>query len=115
MQLLRVVSTMSYHGSPYSGPGDEYDYEDDGYEDLDEYREQEEALPPPPVDDSDEGAFVYDRCQRTLFEWKCVKIVENLSLKCLYWSYSLAGLMFFVLRAVAMGGIRLGFAWRLPA
>lgn len=65
MQLLRVVSTMSYHGSPYSGPGDEYDYEDDGYEDLDEYREQEEALPPPPVDDSDEGAFVYDRCQRT--------------------------------------------------
>ncbi|XP_063359980.1 sin3 histone deacetylase corepressor complex component SDS3 [Cydia amplana] len=54
MQLLRVASTMSYQGSPYSGPGDEYDFEDDGYDDLDEYREQEDAIPPPPVDDSDE-------------------------------------------------------------
>ncbi|KAL0842442.1 hypothetical protein ABMA28_014542 [Loxostege sticticalis] len=54
MQLLRVASTMSYQGSPYSGPGDEYDFEDDGYDDLDEYRDQEDTLPPPPVDDSDE-------------------------------------------------------------
>ncbi|XP_037295474.1 sin3 histone deacetylase corepressor complex component SDS3 isoform X2 [Manduca sexta] len=55
MQLLRVASTMSYQGSPYSGPGDEYDFEDDGYDDLDEYREREETVPPPPpVDDSDE-------------------------------------------------------------
>ncbi|CAH2073168.1 unnamed protein product, partial [Iphiclides podalirius] len=45
---------MSYQGSPYSGPGDEYDFEDDGYDDLDEYREQEDPLPPAPVDDSDE-------------------------------------------------------------
>lgn len=57
MQLLRVASTMSYQGSPYSGPGDEYDFEDDGYDDLDEYRDQEDTLPPPPVDDSDEGMF----------------------------------------------------------
>jgi hypothetical protein len=57
MQLLRVVSTMSYQGSPYSGPGDEYDFEDDGYDDLDEYRDHEDTLPPPPVDDSDEGKF----------------------------------------------------------
>ncbi|CAK1581496.1 unnamed protein product [Parnassius mnemosyne] len=54
MQLLRVTSTMSYQGSPYSGPGDEYDFEDDGYDDLDEYRDQEDPLPPPAVDDSDE-------------------------------------------------------------
>ncbi|XP_013145945.1 PREDICTED: sin3 histone deacetylase corepressor complex component SDS3 [Papilio polytes] len=54
MQLLRVTSTMSYQGSPYSGPGDDYDFEDDGYDDLDEYRDQEDPLPPPPVDDSDE-------------------------------------------------------------
>ncbi|XP_045490869.1 sin3 histone deacetylase corepressor complex component SDS3 [Colias croceus] len=54
MQLLRVASTMSYQGSPYSGPGDEYDFEDDGYDDLDEYRDPEDAIPPPLVDDSDE-------------------------------------------------------------
>ncbi|XP_068629750.1 sin3 histone deacetylase corepressor complex component SDS3 [Battus philenor] len=53
MQLLRVASTMSCQGSPYSGPGDEYDFEDDGYEDLDEYRDHEEPQPPP-ADDSDE-------------------------------------------------------------
>ncbi|CAK1545084.1 unnamed protein product [Leptosia nina] len=45
---------MSYQGSPYSGPGDEYDFEDDGYDDIDEYRDPEDALPPPLVDDSDE-------------------------------------------------------------
>lgn len=56
MQLLRVVSTMSYQGSPYSGPGDEYDFEDDGYDDIDEYREREDTLQQPgPVEDSDEG------------------------------------------------------------
>lgn len=49
---------MSYQGSPYSGPGDDYDFEDDGYDDLDEYRDQEDPLPPPPVDDSDEGKNV---------------------------------------------------------
>ncbi|XP_013194814.1 sin3 histone deacetylase corepressor complex component SDS3 [Amyelois transitella] len=54
MQLLRVASTMSYQGSPYSGPGDEYDFEDDGYDDLDEYRDQEDTLLPPTFDDSDE-------------------------------------------------------------
>ncbi|KAM3961253.1 LOW QUALITY PROTEIN: sin3 histone deacetylase corepressor complex component SDS3 [Aphomia sociella] len=54
MQLLRVASTMSCQGSPYSGPGDEYDFEDDGYDDIDEYRDQEDTLPPPLVDDSDE-------------------------------------------------------------
>ncbi|XP_026329901.1 sin3 histone deacetylase corepressor complex component SDS3 [Hyposmocoma kahamanoa] len=54
MQLLRAASTMSYQGSPYSGPGDEYDFEDDGYDDLDEYRDQEDTLPVPPLDDSDE-------------------------------------------------------------
>ncbi|XP_011549580.3 sin3 histone deacetylase corepressor complex component SDS3 isoform X1 [Plutella xylostella] len=54
MQLLRDESAMSYQGSPYSGPGDEYDFEDDGYDDLDEYRDQEDALPLPPADDSDE-------------------------------------------------------------
>ncbi|XP_045445608.1 sin3 histone deacetylase corepressor complex component SDS3 [Melitaea cinxia] len=54
MQLLRVTSTMSYQGSPYSGPGDEYDFEDDGYDDLDEYRDPEDSLPQPPMDDSDE-------------------------------------------------------------
>lgn len=55
MQLLRVASTMSYQGSPYSGPGDEYDFEDDGYDDIDEYRTREDALPAqPPVEDSDE-------------------------------------------------------------
>ncbi|XP_026747710.1 sin3 histone deacetylase corepressor complex component SDS3 isoform X1 [Trichoplusia ni] len=54
MQLLRVASTMSCQGS-YSGPGDEYDFEDDGYDDLDEYRDRDDALPPaPPVEDSDE-------------------------------------------------------------
>lgn len=89
MQLLRVVSTMSYQGSPYSGHGEEYDFEDDGYEDLDEYREQEDALQPPTVDDSDEGAFVYGRRRWTQFEWKCVKIYENLSLDGQYWSFSL--------------------------
>lgn len=57
MQLLRVVSTMSYQGSPYSGPGDEYDFDDDGYDDLDEYRDQEDTLLVPPLDDSDEGMF----------------------------------------------------------
>ncbi|CAB3221366.1 unnamed protein product [Arctia plantaginis] len=46
---------MSYQGSPYSGPGDEYDFEDDGYDDLDEYRDREDVLPAqPPVEDSDE-------------------------------------------------------------
>ncbi|CAH2086051.1 unnamed protein product [Euphydryas editha] len=54
MQLLRVTSTMSYQGSPYSGPGDEYDFEDDGYDDLDEYRDPEDSFPQPPMDDSDE-------------------------------------------------------------
>ncbi|XP_041976999.1 sin3 histone deacetylase corepressor complex component SDS3 isoform X2 [Aricia agestis] len=54
MQLLRVASTMSYQGSPYSGPGDEYDFEDDGYDDLDEYRDPEEPLQTPAMDDSDE-------------------------------------------------------------
>ncbi|CAH0722018.1 unnamed protein product, partial [Brenthis ino] len=54
MQLLRVASTMSYQGSPYSGPGDEYDFEDDGYDDIDEYRDPEDSLHQPPVDDSDE-------------------------------------------------------------
>ncbi|XP_004930353.1 sin3 histone deacetylase corepressor complex component SDS3 isoform X2 [Bombyx mandarina] len=55
MQLLRVASTMSYQGSPYSGPGDEYDFEDDGYDDLDDFRDREETVPPPaPVLDSDE-------------------------------------------------------------
>ncbi|KAJ8725929.1 hypothetical protein PYW08_004112 [Mythimna loreyi] len=54
MQLLRVASTMSCQGS-YSGPGDEYDFEDDGYDDLDEYRDRDDTLPPvPPVEDSDE-------------------------------------------------------------
>lgn len=58
MQLLRVASTMSYQGSPYSGPGDEYDFEDDGYDDLDDFRDREETVPPPaPVLDSDEGLF----------------------------------------------------------
>lgn len=57
MQLLRVASTMSCQGS-YSGPGDEYDFEDDGYDDLDEYRDRDDTLPPmPPVEDSDEGMF----------------------------------------------------------
>lgn len=56
MQLLRVASTMSYQGSLYSGPGDEYDFEDDGYDDLDEFREREESLQQPaPAEDSDEG------------------------------------------------------------
>lgn len=56
MQLLRVASAMSYQGSPYSGPGDEYDFEDDGYDDLDEYRDREDVLPAQPtVEDSDEG------------------------------------------------------------
>ncbi|KAH9629260.1 hypothetical protein HF086_008342 [Spodoptera exigua] len=54
MQLLRVASTMSCQGS-YSGPGDEYDFEDDGYDDLDEYRDRDDTLPSaPPVEDSDE-------------------------------------------------------------
>ncbi|XP_075969975.1 sin3 histone deacetylase corepressor complex component SDS3 isoform X2 [Anticarsia gemmatalis] len=53
MQLLRVASTMSYQGSPYSGPGDEYDFEDDGYDDLEEYRDREIPAQPP-LDDSDE-------------------------------------------------------------
>lgn len=62
MQLLRVASTMSCQGS-YSGPGDEYDFEDDGYDDLDEYRDRDDTLPPvPPVEDSDEGMF----CLRSL-------------------------------------------------
>lgn len=47
---------MSYQGSPYSGPGDEYDFEDDGYDDLDEFREREDLLQQPALaDDSDEG------------------------------------------------------------
>ncbi|XP_039747385.1 sin3 histone deacetylase corepressor complex component SDS3 [Pararge aegeria] len=54
MQLLRVASTMSYQGSPYSGPGDEYDFEDDGYDDIDEYRDPEDTSQQPPADDSDE-------------------------------------------------------------
>ncbi|VVD00398.1 sin3 histone deacetylase corepressor complex component SDS3 [Leptidea sinapis] len=54
MQLLRVASTMSYQGSPYSGPGDEYDFEDDGYDDIEEYRDPEDPVPPPLLDDSDE-------------------------------------------------------------
>ncbi|KOB75215.1 putative suppressor of defective silencing [Operophtera brumata] len=55
MQLLRVASTMSYQGSLYSGPGDDYDFEDDGYDDLDEFREREDSLQPPaPAEDSDE-------------------------------------------------------------
>lgn len=62
MQLLRVASTMSCQGS-YSGPGDEYDFEDDGYDDLDEYRDRDDTLPAaPPVEDSDEGMF----CLRSL-------------------------------------------------
>lgn len=67
MQLLRVVSTMSYQGSPYSGPGDEYDFEDDGYDDLDEYRDQEDVLPVPPLDDSDEGMFCLRHSTRLIF------------------------------------------------
>lgn len=55
MQLLRVASTMSYQGSPYSGPGDEYDFEDDGYDDIEEYRSPEDTLQQPPAEDSDEG------------------------------------------------------------
>ncbi|XP_045533174.1 sin3 histone deacetylase corepressor complex component SDS3 [Pieris brassicae] len=54
MQLLRITSTMSFQGSPYSGPGDEYDFEDDGYDDIDEYRDPADALLPSLVDDSDE-------------------------------------------------------------
>lgn len=57
MQLLRVTSTMSYQGSPYSGPGDEYDFEDDGYDDLYEYRDPEDTQSQHPADDSDEGLF----------------------------------------------------------
>lgn len=58
MQLLRVASAMSYQGSPYSGPGDEYDFEDDGYDDIDEYRDREDSLQPAmPAEDSDEGAL----------------------------------------------------------
>lgn len=54
---------MSYQGSPYSGPGDEYDFEDDGYDDLDEFREREDLLQLPlPAEDSDEGEF----CLRSL-------------------------------------------------
>lgn len=67
MQLLRVASTMSYQGSPYSGPGDEYDFEDDGYDDLDEYRDQEDTLPVPPLDDSDEGMFCLRHSSRLIF------------------------------------------------
>lgn len=63
MQLLRVASTMSYQGSPYSGPGDEYDFEDDGYDDLDEFREREDQLQQPALpEDSDEG----EGCFRSL-------------------------------------------------
>ncbi|XP_049867538.1 sin3 histone deacetylase corepressor complex component SDS3 [Pectinophora gossypiella] len=54
MQLLRIASAMSYQGSPYSGPGDEYDFEDDGYDDLDEFRDQEDTLPAAAMDNSDE-------------------------------------------------------------
>ncbi|KAJ0180774.1 hypothetical protein K1T71_004178 [Dendrolimus kikuchii] len=55
MQLLRVASTMSYQGSPYSGPGDEYDFEDDGYDDLEDFRDRDEPLAPTAAaDDSDE-------------------------------------------------------------
>ncbi|GBP86432.1 Sin3 histone deacetylase corepressor complex component SDS3 [Eumeta japonica] len=45
---------MSCQGSPYSGPQDEYDFEDDGYDDLTEYRDQEVTLPPHQADDSNE-------------------------------------------------------------
>ncbi|CAG9585075.1 unnamed protein product [Danaus chrysippus] len=45
---------MSYQGSPYSGPGDEYDFEDDGYDDLYEYRDPEDTQSHHPADDSDE-------------------------------------------------------------
>ncbi|OWR47652.1 Sin3 histone deacetylase corepressor complex component SDS3 [Danaus plexippus plexippus] len=45
---------MSYQGSPYSGPGDEYDFEDDGYDDLYEYRDPEDTQSQHPADDSDE-------------------------------------------------------------
>lgn len=67
MQLLSVVSTMSYQGSPYSGPGDEYDFEDDGYDDLDEFRDQEDTFPHQPMEDSDEGMFCLLRSSLLLF------------------------------------------------
>lgn len=51
MQLLGVARSMSYQGSSYSGAQDEYDFDDDGYDEVDEPREHE----PPPADDSDEG------------------------------------------------------------
>lgn len=63
MQLLRFASTMSYQGSPYSGPGDEYDFEDDGYDDMEEFREREDLLQQPALaEDSDEG----ECCLRSL-------------------------------------------------
>lgn len=74
MQLLRVASTMSYQGSPYSGPGDEYDFEDDGYDDLDEYREQEDPLPPAPVDDSDEGMVVL--FTNSILFWRRITVTQ---------------------------------------
>lgn len=54
MLLLGVGTSMSYQGSPYSGAQDEYDFEDDAYDDIDDYKEQDEP-PLPPIDDSDEG------------------------------------------------------------
>lgn len=67
MQLLRVASTMSYQGSPYSGPGDEYDFEDDGYDDLEDFRDRDEPLAPvPAADDSDEGMYANKFCLRPL-------------------------------------------------
>lgn len=78
MQLLRVASTMSYQGSPYSGPGDEYDFEDDGYDDLEE-RDLEDTLPPPAVDVSDEGTF----CLRLLsFSYLGVVLLVTLTVNC---------------------------------
>lgn len=57
MQLQGVLA-MSYQGSPYSGPGDEYDFEDDGYDDIDDFRNQDDSQHPHLGDDSDEGILV---------------------------------------------------------
>lgn len=84
MQLLRVASTMSYQGSPYSGQGDEYDFEDDGYDDLEEYRIQEEPLPPPSLmDDSDEG-IVYDLCSPPVLISFMTFITPKPNITCLF-------------------------------
>lgn len=46
---------MSYQGSPYSFHiQDDYDMDDDAYDDLDDYRDQDDPHPPT-LDDSDEG------------------------------------------------------------